>query len=149
MFTRIRIALGLAVVLMLTTSALAKGSFTFMLVSGRNLKTDVVVTDPAVTADYFAFADFFHGKANEPASPGASFEVTRYYVDHGRGQAFDRLHYYPDSGFVYYDGLVNGWSEYDGKWYAAKPEIKAMFERAVQTAALQEQARHSVFIRRS
>jgi hypothetical protein len=41
------------------------------------------------------------------------------------------LHYYPDSGYVFYDGIVNGSSEYDGKWYTANPNIKSVFEAAL------------------
>ncbi|MCI0607869.1 MAG: hypothetical protein L0Z71_02260 [Anaerolineae bacterium] len=48
-----------------------------------------------------------------------------------REVAFDRLHYYPDTGFVYYDGIVNGSSEYDGKWYTARSDMKATFETAL------------------
>jgi hypothetical protein len=49
---------------------------------------------------------------------------------------FDQLHYYPYTGYVYYDGLVNGSSEYDGKWYAATPSAEEPFR-----AALAERAR--------
>jgi len=47
------------------------------------------------------------------------------------------LHYYPQSGgsggYVYYDGLLNGSSEYDGNWFTASPEGDAAF-RSLLTA---------------
>jgi len=136
MFFRIRIALGLAVLLTLITSitAFAKGAFSFIAVTGANLKEEVRVTDPALTTDFFAFADFFQNKIEVPANPGAGYDITRYYIDGKREIAFDRLHYYPESGFVFYDGIVNGSSEYDGKWYTAKPEIKTVFENALSVS---------------
>ena len=114
MYSRIRIAFGLALLLALITSVtvFAKGGFSFINITGPNLKDAVRVTDPALTTDFFAF---------------------------------DRLHYYPDTGFVYYDGLVNGSSEYDGKWYTAKPEIKTVFESALSlTPITQKQSFKSI-----
>ena len=133
MFPRIRIAIGLALLLGLFTSitVFAKGSFAFIQVTGRDLKDAVRLSDPTVTADYFAFADFFQALAKAPENPGNGYEITRYYVEGNQESAFDTLHYYPDIGYVYYDGLVNGSSEYDGKWYLAKPDIKTIFETAL------------------
>jgi hypothetical protein len=136
MFSRIRIAIGLALLLTLLTfiAAYAKGNFSFITIQGPDIKGPVRVTDPALTTDWFAFADFSRGKVDPPANPGASYEITRYYIDQGREQAFDRLHYYPDTGFVYYDGIVGGWSEYDGKWYAAQSGIEATFKNVLVKA---------------
>jgi len=133
MFSRFRIALGLALLLTLITSitAFAKGSFAFISVTGPDLKDAVRLIDPALTADFFTFADFFQDRTEAPDNPGVGYEITRYYVDGSHESAFDKLHYYPDTGFVYYDGIVNGSSEYDGKWYTAKPDIKTIFEPAL------------------
>jgi hypothetical protein len=117
-------------------SAFAKGGFSFISITGPNLKEAVRVTDLALTNDYFAFADFYQNRTDAPANAGTGYEVTRYYVVNSREEAFDRLHYYPETGFVFYDGLVNGSSEYDGKWYSARPEIKTAFE-AVLPGAIQ------------
>jgi len=136
MFSRIRTALGLALLLTLITSvtAFAKGGFSFITITGSNLKEALRVDDPALTTDFFAFADFYQDKTEAPADPGAGYEIIRYYVDGGREFAFDHLHYYPDSGYVYYDGIVDGLSEYDDKWYTAKPEIKTVFDSALVLA---------------
>jgi hypothetical protein len=131
---RNRTALGLALLLTLITStvALAKGNFAFIIVSGGNLKNKLRLTDPALTNDFLVFADLFRNEqAEAPANPGIGYEITRYYSDNGVEQAFDHLHYYPDTGFVYYDGMVNGWSEYDGHWYRAQPRVKTAFEKAL------------------
>lgn len=133
MFSRIRITIGLALLFTLITSitVLAKGGFSFVTITSPNLKDEVRATDPALTVDFFAFADFYRNKVEAPANPGKAYEVTRYYVYKTREYAFDRLHYYPDTGFVYYDGIRNGSSEYDGKWYTAQPGIEKTFKKAI------------------
>jgi hypothetical protein len=130
MFTRIRIGLGLTLLLSLIASvrAFAKGGFDFIAISGPNLKEEVRIADPALTEGFFAFANFYEDKTEAPADPGEGYEILRYYVDGKREIIFDRLHYYPVSGFVFYDGIENGESEYDGEWYTANPEIKSIFE---------------------
>ena len=135
MLSRIRIALGLALLLSLITSVtgLAKGQFSFIAVTGGQLTDVVRLSDPALTEDFFAFADFYRNKGEAPADPGVSYAITRYYVNGHTETAFDRLHYYPETGYVYYDGIVNGSSEYDRKWYTAKPDMQKAFETALTT----------------
>ena len=149
MHTRIRMALILAVLLLLVENgeAFAKGNFAFVMIKGKQLTWPVRVMDPALTSDFLFFIGDFNNRASAPPDPGVGYEVLRYYLDQGRPQVFDELHYYPESGYVYYDGLGNGWSEYDGKWYRAKADIKELFIRDVQAARLQEAARHVLFIR--
>ncbi|HSB02959.1 MAG TPA: hypothetical protein VLE49_20080 [Anaerolineales bacterium] len=132
MFSRIRIAIGIALLVTMITSSIAsaKGNFAFISITSPNLKEAVRSTDPALTTDFLAFFDF-SDKAEAPTNPGVGYLITRYYVDGKRETAFDHLHYYPDTGFVYYDGIVNGSSDYDGKWYTARPEIKPAFEKAL------------------
>ena len=61
MFSRFRIAFGSALLLALITSitAFAKGSFAFIGIPGPDLKEAVRLSDPALTEDFFTFADFF------------------------------------------------------------------------------------------
>ena len=129
MFSRFRSALGLTLLLTLFTSiaVFAKGSFAFITISGPDLKEPIRSSNPALTEDFFAFANFIGSTVKAPTEPGIGYEITRYYKDGGRESAFDRLHYYPETGYVYFDGLVNGSSEYDGKWYQAQPGIKPIF----------------------
>lgn len=136
MFTRIRFAVGLAVLLTLVTSitVFAKGGFSFIVISGPGLKEEVRATDTGLTEDYFAFADFYRDRVEAPSSPGEGYEITRYYVNGKRESAFDQLHYYPETGYVFYDGIVNGESEYDGEWYSANPTVKIVLESVLPAA---------------
>lgn len=133
MFSRIRNSLGLALLLSLMTSitVLAKGGFSFITVTGADLKEPIRITDTALTEDFFTFANFFEDITEAPTDPGEGYEITRYYLDGKREIAFDLLHYYPATGFVFYDGIVNGESEYDGEWYKASPNIAGVFEGAL------------------
>ena len=138
MSTRIRIAMefAFAAILMTSIPVFAKGGFSFISITGAGLKEEIRATDPALTEDFFAFADFYRNKTSAPANPGTGYEITRYYIE-GVGEiVFDRLHYYPETGFVYYDGIVNGSSEYDGEWYIAKTEIKNAFASALSVGPL-------------
>lgn len=133
MFTRLRIAAGFALAVLLITSmtAFAKGGFDFITITGPNLKQAVRVTDTSLTTDFFTFANFYEDKTKAPEDPGEGYEITRHYEQGVSDVIFDRLHYYPESGFVFYDGIENGKSEYDGEWYTANPEIKSAFETAL------------------
>lgn len=138
MFTRFQIALASALLaaMIVSISASAKGGFAFITITGANLKETVRAADGELTHDFFAFADFSRSRSDVPADPGLGYEITRYYIDNNHEVAFDKLHYYPDTGFVFYDGMVSGSSEYDGKWYVAKTEIKAVFEGALTGTTL-------------
>jgi hypothetical protein len=133
MSLKIRNAVGLACLLALITSMamLAKGGFSFISISGPGIDEEIRATDLKLTEDFFAFADFYRDKVEAPKDPGTGYEIRRYYVDGKRETLFDRLHYYPSTGFVFYDGIVNGDSEYDGEWYSANPAVKTVFESAV------------------
>ena len=140
MLTRIRKAalLALAAALITSITAFAKGGFSFISIKGGGLKEEIRSEDPALTEDFFGFADFYQHKTSAPVDPGTGYEITRYYIE-GVGEiAFDRLHYYPEMGFVYYDGIVNGSSEYDGEWYIAKSEIRSAFEKALSVGSVSQ-----------
>jgi hypothetical protein len=137
MSIRIRIAIGIALsaTLMTIASALAKGGFDFITVTGPDLNEAIRVTDSNLTEDFFTFANFYEDKTKPPADPGTGYEITRHYEQGVSDIVFDRLHYYPETGLVFYDGIENGDSEYDGEWYNANPEIKAVFESALISSA--------------
>lgn len=109
----------------------AKGNFDYINIMGPGITGEINVTNPALTQDFFAFADFSKGDVPPPADPGQGYQVVRIYVETLESKPtdhpFDQLHYYPYTGYVYYDGLVDGSSEYDGKWYAANPSAEAPF----------------------
>jgi hypothetical protein len=123
-----------------TSLALAGGGFAYLTVKGPGINGEINITNPALTQDFLAFADFTQGEARPPAEPGQGYQVVRVYVetvdDKPVIKPFDQLHYYPYTGYVFYDGLVEGSSEYDGKWYAENPSANGPFR-----AALAERAR--------
>ena len=120
--------------------ALAKGDFDYVTVKGPGITGEIDVTNPALTQDFFAFADFSKGDVPPPADAGQGYQVVRVYVEFTDSKPkdlpFDQLHYYPYTGYVYYDGLVEGSSEYDGKWYAANPAAEAPFRNVLVQRAL-------------
>jgi len=124
-----------------TTITLAKGNFSYVTIDGPGLTDELNVTDPALTSDFFVFADFTKGPIDTPADPGEGYEITRVYIETIDGkpeaQAFDQLLYFPyaDDGYVYYVGLSDGSSEYDGKWFVANPVANEPFRAALAKSA--------------
>lgn len=139
---KIFILLFVLVLIIPTSIALAKGDFTYIVVKGPGIQGEINMTNPKLTSDFFVFADFTRGDIPSPADPGEGYEITRVYVetinDKPTANAFDQLLYFPykDDGYVYYVGLAEGSSEYDGKWFVANPAADAPFR-----AALAERAR--------
>jgi len=68
-----------------------------------------------------------------------AYDITRFAQDESNGRLvpFDRLHFLPNEGeepgLVYYDGIINGSSEYDKEWYKAHPEVEVVFRRTIRT----------------
>lgn len=123
-----------------TTLVFAQGGFDYITIKGPGIIGEIDVTNPALTQDYSAFADFTQGEVPAPPDPGQGYQVVRVYVEFADSKPkdlpFDQLHYYPYTGYVYYDGLTEGISEYDGKWYIANPEAEAPFRSALFQRAL-------------
>ncbi len=115
--------------------AFAKGEFDYITVKGPGITGEINITNPALTANFFAFADFSKGSIAEPLNPGEGYQIVRVYVVDNQAAAFDQLHYYPYTGYVYYDGLAAGSSEYDGKWYAADVDASEPFRAALSQRA--------------
>ncbi len=119
-----------------STAVLANGEFDYIVVKGPGITGDINVSNPLFTADILTFADFSKGSIEPPAKPGSGYQIVRMHADGSKGIPYDQLHYYPYTGYVYYDGIVNGFSEDGGKWYIANPEIAEPFR-----AILAEDAR--------
>ena len=136
MFSRILATIGFALLAALLTSltVFAKGGFDFITIAAPELKEPVRIDDTSLTEGFFTFANFYEDKTEAPADPGTGYEITRHYEQGISNVIFDRLHYYPETGFVFYEGIENGDSEYDGEWYLANPEIKPTFESALARA---------------
>ena len=122
-----------------TFSAFAKGNFDYVAVRGPGLTGEVNITSPALTQDFFVFADFSQGSIDPPTDPGEGYEIVRVHVDYTNDKPtptpFDLLYYYPYTGYVFYQGLVDGSSEYDGKWYIANPAADEPFRDALAQRA--------------
>ncbi|MBI3162247.1 MAG: hypothetical protein HYZ23_07040 [Chloroflexi bacterium] len=118
----------LTILLINPVAAFAKGPYSLITVSGPGIAGEINMEDPALL-EFFAFANFLK-PVDAPADPGKGYEITRSWVDASTKaiQSFDQLHYYPDTGYVYYDGLLgDAYSEYDEKWYLADVKIKTVF----------------------
>lgn len=131
-----KLLLFLFLLLIPTAVVFAKGEFSYIIIKGPGITGEIDATTPELTQDFFAFADFSQGAITAPADPGQGYEIVRMYVVESKAEPFDQLHYYPYTGYVYYDGLVAGESEYDGKWYLANPSAEEPFR-----AVLAERAR--------
>lgn len=118
------------------TAVFANGDFDYIVIKGPGITGDINASSPVFTQDYFAFADFSQGSIDPPADPGSGYQVVRMVAEGSKGVPFDQLHYYPYSGYVYYDGIVNGFSEYGTQWYLANPAMEEPFR-----AVLAEDAR--------
>jgi len=126
-------------VLVPTTIATADGNFDYITVRGPGLTGEVNITNPVLTKDFFVFADFTKGPVEPPADIGEGYEVVRVHVDYTNEKPtpipFDLFYYYPYTGYVYYQGLVDGSSEYDGQWYLANPAANEPFRDALAQRA--------------
>ncbi len=133
---KIKWILAALLVLIPSISALAKGEFTYITVSGPGITGDLTISDPALTQNFFAFGDFSKGAIDTPADPGEGYQIIRSYVVNNKEAPFDSLQYYPYTGYVYYNGLGEGSSEYDKKWFLADPAAKEPFLSALKQRAL-------------
>lgn len=121
--------------ILIPTIALAQGGFTYVEVKGPGITGNIAITDPALTEDFFAFADFTAEPVPAPANAGEGYQVTRVYVIEDKDHPFDQLEYYPYTGYVHYIGLAEGTSEYDGSWFVANPAADAPFRAALKAKA--------------
>ena len=143
-----KLFLILLAVIIPSSRALAKGDFAYIAVSGQGIQGEMTLTDSVFLKDFFAFADFSKNEIPAPSDydPDAAYEITRFYLADTKPTAFDSLFYYPDQGYVYYNGLAGGSSEYDGKWYAANAEIERPFREALASRARVDWGALAVFL---
>lgn len=85
----------------------------------RNIRLEL----PDVPEDlsFGQFEDFLN-PIQGPDNLGPGFMITRgWFDDQGKAEPWDRVMYFAnlegDLGYVYYFGIVNGSSEYDGRWF--------------------------------
>ncbi|MBZ0289729.1 MAG: hypothetical protein K8I30_19050, partial [Anaerolineae bacterium] len=126
----------LAAVLLSANLALAKGGWGKIEISGDGLSGVVEITDPVLLEGFSlgAFQDLALGSIDPPLVIGSGYQMRRGW-DSGPVifVPFDEVHYYPDpsggAGYLYYDGLVNGSSEFDGNWYRVTPTGEAVMQQ--------------------
>jgi hypothetical protein len=84
-------------ILVPTAYARAKGDFDYVTIKGPGITGEINVTNPALTRDFLAFADFSKGEIPAPADPGQGYQVVRVYVEFTDSKPkdlpFDQLHY--------------------------------------------------------
>lgn len=134
MRTRIGLVLMLVLLIALALPGLtsAKGPASRIVIVGPGLDGELVLEgDMAVLIPIsFAMLEDFMQPVDPPARPGPSFELTRFFeTDVGQYVPFDRVAYHPapdgEPGLVHYLGIVNGSSEYDGRWFRTTPKGEA------------------------
>ncbi len=140
------LAISFAIEILFISSHLvmAKGNFVKVTISGSQLTSEIDVTDPSLL-NFFSFSYFPDARTEEP-EVGAGYVITRYdgQIKDGTFHAWDKLHYYPNStgtgGYVFYDGLLDGSSEFDGKWYTTSPEGDVALRRMLAASISSQQA---------
>lgn len=118
-----------------TESALAKGPFGRVTLSGGKIEGAIEISDPLLM-DFFSLSNFPNAGIEQPLVEGDGYLVTRYFLENdGSLTAWDSLRFYPNitdsGGYIFYEGLVNGSSEYDGKWYLASYSGSSRLRRVI------------------
>ncbi len=130
--------LAIGLVLLSSNLALAKGTFAKLVMSGGRLTSDVEITDPALLG-FMSLSDFSSARTQKPGAVGDGYFVTRFEQNStGAFIAWDRLRYYPNSsgsgGYIFYEGLINGASEFDQQWYLVTPEADVALRQVLATS---------------
>lgn len=143
--------LGLILSLLLITarSVSAKGNFDKPTVQDIASGREFQVTEPALMG-FFGLSDFDNGTRETP-KVGTGYEITRWAISRVDGETYvpvDRLRYYPSSstntlgrGWIFYEGLVNGSSEYDGMWFTTTRNSDALMQRILSSTQTLEASR--------
>jgi len=139
MRTRIGLALMLAalVALALPGLAAAKGPASRVIIVGPGLDGALEIVDDAVLLGALSMGmlEDFMRPAEPPAYPAPGFELTRYLETNTGQMPFDQVVYHPapdgEPGLVHYLGIVNGSSEYDGRWFHTQPRGERMLREVL------------------
>ncbi len=114
-------------------TALAKGPMQSIGIAWPG-SSEIIWTEDSTVLEYLSLAQFedFYQAVEFPVKIPVSggIEINRYYQANELTTPvhFDQLFYFRNTesepGYVYYYGLVNGWSEYDGRWFRVKPKAE-------------------------
>ena len=132
---------GILLILFATASvAEAKGNFNKVIVYGDG---QAIESNDSSFLEFNGFFNFGKPYPGTPTVVDEGYLIVRYGMDQDTGEyiAFDSLRLFTKSlasgskPFVYYEGLVNGWSEYDHQWYEANPNTTATLQKIVEQAS--------------
>lgn len=133
--------------LLITQAALAKGPPQKITISGGDLLHEIEITGDEAMLNALAMMSLEDYRTLTPDAPenisGDGYLITRYYeVSSGRFVAFDEVRYFPDPdggrGYLNYVGIVNGSSEYDGKWFRPSASGEAALQSLLAGTAAAE-----------
>lgn len=117
--------------------ALAKGPANKIVITGPGVEGELEITDQETlnSLSMTRLEDFLHGQLENPPLVGdEGYEMTRYFeTGPEQFRPFDKVVYYPvpeeGRGYIFYDGIIDGSSEYDDHWFNATPEGYATMQR--------------------
>jgi len=119
--------------------ASAKGAFDKLAIYGDG---SAIETSDSQLLAFDALNDFSAAYPGTPSVFNPGYLIMRYALDQRTGEytAIDSFRFFPPDdiqpkAFVYYEGLVNGWSEYDAKWYEARPSAAQSLRAVIDGAA--------------
>lgn len=113
------------VVIVVHLPVLAKGAFSKVTIEAPALVEPIEVTDvqQLEALGMLDLMDVFSDAEVNPDDLGAGFTLTRYGFTGTEHVPFDQVIYYPSEAgnpaYIFYVGIINGGSEYDGRWFNA------------------------------
>lgn len=133
---------ALVLLVVIRDPSLAKGPADKVTINGPGLKREIEITDAqALQALSTGQFEDFKSSIAAPTEVGPGYELVRYYTSGTNLIAFDHVSYHPNPaggrGYVFYIGLVNGWSEYDGKWFRATMQGEQILQRILAENGVQ------------
>jgi hypothetical protein len=139
--------LALVCFLLLLVSAIyipparAKGPADKAILTGPGLDgagLEITDLDVLTALGFGSLESFERGGLPMPSTiAGTYYELVRYLKEGDGFIAWDRLRYYPQpadqAGYIFYVGLESDdmWSEFDGKWYTARPDGDAVLRKLI------------------
>jgi WD40 repeat protein len=129
----------LMTLLLVTGVTAAKGPSNRITITGPGLTEPIEITDTniLIPLSFVTFENNFENVPKAPTNLGEGYELTRYCADErGNYMAFDHEHYFPDPrggrGYVFYDGIINGSSTYDGRWFRVNVDSEKVLQSVLQ-----------------
>lgn len=133
-------------VMAIPTIASAKGTSNLIVITGPGIQGELQITDTESLEPLSMgmLETFPNALKNAPdVDPNSGYTLSRYFASLGSGgkqtyQHFDTVIFYlnPSGGpaYVYYEGIYNGSSEYDGKWFLASRDGEQAMKRVIAAA---------------